>query len=568
MTTVSSLVVIGLLGGLITGISPCVLPVLPVILLSAGAQGARGDGGDDKGANGGFASRFHPYLVVTGLVVSFTVFTLLGSTVLSLLHLPQDLIRWIGIVMLALIGLGMMVPKVMEILERPFARFQRFGGSKNPSNGFLLGLVLGAAYVPCAGPVLAAVAVAGATGRIGADTVALAVSFAVGTAIPLLAFALAGRGITERIQAFRTRQRAIRVTAGVVMLGLAVALVLDAPAALQRRLPDYTASLQARTDDLLHGDSSSGPCRPGAATLGDCGPLPAIDGAVAWINTPGDQPLTQQSRAGKVTLVDFFAYSCINCQRSVPGIEKLYETYAASGLQVIGVHSPEYAFEKEVDNVRGGVKHLGITYPVAVDSNLTTWTNFDNHYWPAHYLADAQGNVRQTHVGEGGEAATEKLVRELLMQANPKVTLPAPVFSEAKDDAGTNSPRTPETYLGSDRASGFAQGTLDKGQHTFSFPSRLQADTFALDGTWTVEPQYITPTEGKGRLRLSYRGKQVNLVVSGEGDLTWTVNGKTRTTHVSGVPNGMELVHSEEVGSGELELEASPGLQLYSFTFG
>ena len=568
MTTVSSLVVIGLLGGLITGISPCVLPVLPVILLSAGAQGARGDGGDDKGADSGFASRFHPYLVVTGLVVSFTVFTLLGSTVLSLLHLPQDLIRWIGIVMLALIGLGMMVPKVMEILERPFARFQRFGGSKNPSNGFLLGLVLGAAYVPCAGPVLAAVAVAGATGRIGADTVALAVSFAVGTAIPLLAFALAGRGITERIQAFRTRQRAIRVTAGVVMLGLAVALVLDAPAALQRRLPDYTASLQARTDDLLHGDSSSGPCRPGAATLGDCGPLPAIDGAVAWINTPGDQPLTQQSRAGKVTLVDFFAYSCINCQRSVPGIEKLYETYAASGLQVIGVHSPEYAFEKEVDNVRGGVKRLGITYPVAVDSNLTTWTNFDNHYWPAHYLADAQGNVRQTHVGEGGEAATEKLVRELLMQANPKVTLPAPVFSEAKDDAGTNSPRTPETYLGSDRASGFAQGTLDKGQHTFSFPSRLQADTFALDGMWTVEPQYITPTEGKGRLRLSYRGKQVNLVVSGEGDLTWTVNGKTRTTHVSGVPNGMELVHSEEVGSGELELEASPGLQLYSFTFG
>ena len=568
MTTVSSLVVIGLLGGLITGISPCVLPVLPVILLSAGAQGARGDGGDEKGGDGGFASRFHPYLVVTGLVVSFTVFTLLGSTLLSLLHLPQDLIRWIGIVMLALIGLGMMVPKVMEILERPFARFQRFGGSKNPSNGFLLGLVLGAAYVPCAGPVLAAVAVAGATGRIGADTVALAVSFAVGTAIPLLAFALAGRGIAERIQAFRTRQRAIRVTAGVVMLGLAVALVLDAPAALQRRLPDYTASLQARTDDLLHGDSASGPCRPGAATLGDCGPLPAIDGAVAWINTPGDQPLTQQSRAGKVTLVDFFAYSCINCQRSVPGIEKLYETYAGSGLQVIGVHSPEYAFEKEVDNVRGGVKRLGITYPVAVDSNLTTWTNFDNHYWPAHYLADAQANVRQTHVGEGGEAATEKLVRELLMQANPKVTLPAPVFSEAKDDAGTNSPRTPETYLGSDRASGFAQGTLDKGQHTFSFPSRLQADTFALDGMWTVEPQYITPTEGKGRLRLSYRGKQVNLVVSGEGDLTWTVNGKTRTTHVSGVPNGMELVHSEEVGSGELELEASPGLQLYSFTFG
>ena len=568
MTTVSSLVAIGLLGGLITGISPCVLPVLPVILLSAGAQGARGDGGDDKGADGGFASRFHPYLVVTGLVVSFTVFTLLGSTVLSLLHLPQDLIRWIGIVMLALIGLGMMVPKVMEILERPFARFQRFGGSKNPSNGFLLGLVLGAAYVPCAGPVLAAVAVAGATGRIGVDTVALALSFAVGTAIPLLAFALAGRGITERIRAFRTRQRAIRITAGVVMLGLSVALVLDAPAALQRRLPDYTASLQARTDELLHGDSSSGTCRPGAATLGDCGPLPAIDGTVAWLNTPGNQPLTQKDRSGKVTLVDFFAYSCINCQRSIPGVEKLHQTYAEYGLQVIGVHSPEYAFEKEVDNVRGGVERLGITYPVAVDSNLTTWSNFNNHYWPAHYLADAQGNVRQTHVGEGGEATTEKHVRELLKQANPNVSLPAPVFSEVDDDAGTDSPRTPETYLGSSRASGFAQGALQKGRHSFSFPSDLKADTFALDGTWKVDSQSIAPADGPGRLRLSYRGKQVNLVVSGEGDLTWRVNGRTHTAHVSGVPNGMELVRTDEVGSGVLELQASPGLELYSFTFG
>jgi len=565
VTTVSSLVVIGLLGGLITGISPCVLPVLPVILLSAGAQGARGDG---EGSDGGLASRFHPYLVVTGLVVSFTVFTLLGSTLLSLLHLPQDLIRWVGIIMLALIGLGMMVPRVMEVLERPFARFQRFGGSKNPSNGFLLGLVLGAAYVPCAGPVLAAVAVAGATGRIGVDTVALALSFAVGTAIPLLAFALAGRGITERIRAFRTRQRAIRITAGVVMLGLSVALVLDAPAALQRRLPDYTASLQARTDELLHGDSSSGTCRPGAATLGDCGLLPAIDGTVAWLNTPGNQPLTQKDRSGKVTLVDFFAYSCINCQRSIPGVEKLHQTYAEYGLQVIGVHSPEYAFEKEVDNVRGGVERLGITYPVAVDSNLTTWSNFNNHYWPAHYLADAQGNVRQTHVGEGGEATTEKHVRELLKQANPNVSLPAPVFSEVDDDAGTDSPRTPETYLGSSRASGFAQGALQNGRHSFSFPSDLKADTFALDGTWKVDSQSIAPADGPGRLRLSYRGKQVNLVVSGEGDLTWRVNGRTHTAHVSGVPNGMELVRTNEVGSGVLELQASPGLELYSFTFG
>ena len=412
-----SLVLIGLLGGLITGISPCILPVLPVIFLSGGAQGARTQGEDGAPA----VSRWRPYLVVAGLVLSFTTFTLLGSTLLNLLHLPQDIIRWVGIVLLALIGIGMIVPKVMEIMERPFARFQR-AGSSNPSNGFLLGLVLGAAYVPCAGPVLAAVSVAGSTGQIGADTVALAISFGLGTAVPLLAFALAGRKLTERLQAFRRRQKAVRVTAGAVMLALSVALVLNLPAALQRALPDYTASLQAGTDSVLHGGmgvGEGGKCVDGADHLAHCGQLPRIDGISAWFNTPGEQPLADADRAGKVTLLDFWAYSCINCQRSIPGIQKLHETYGSLGLQVIGVHSPEYAFEKEVDNVRGGAANLGITYPVAVDSDLTTWRNFDNHYWPAHYLADSTGELRQVKFGEGGEATTEKLVRELLREAHP-----------------------------------------------------------------------------------------------------------------------------------------------------
>ena len=556
----TSLALIGLLGGLITGISPCVLPVLPVILLS-GAQGAGGQG------EAAPPSRLRPYLVVGGLVISFTVFTLLGSTLLTLLHLPQDFIRWTGIVLLAAIGVGMIVPRVMEIMEKPFLRFQRFG-SANPSNGFLLGLVLGAAYVPCAGPVLAAVAVAGSTGRIGTDTLVLALSFALGTAVPLLAFALAGRGITERIKAFRTRQRAIRVTAGAVMIALAIALVTNAPAALQRLLPDYTASLQAGTDELLQqgrGEGLGG-CVPGADALADCGALPQIDGAVAWLNTPDEAPLTAQEREGKVVLIDFFAYSCINCQRNIPGIEKLHEAYADQGLQIIGVHSPEYAFEKEVDNVRGGVKDLGITYPVAVDSNLTTWTNFDNHYWPAHYLADASGTLRQLSYGEGGLATTEGLIRQLLADANPKAELPAPVFSD--DAPSATGPRTPELYLGSERVSAFAGGDLEPGRQTLAFPDQLAEDTFALEGTWNVEGQYIEPQEGSGRVRLSYHGKQVNLVVSGEGDLTWSVGGEERTAHISGVPNGLELVRTGSTEAGVVEITASEGLRLYSFTFG
>lgn len=556
----TSLALIGLLGGLITGISPCVLPVLPVILLS-GAQGAAGQGQASP------PSRLRPYLVVGGLVISFTVFTLLGSTLLTLLHLPQDFIRWTGIVLLAAIGVGMIVPRVMEILERPFLRFQRFG-SANPSNGFLLGLVLGAAYVPCAGPVLAAVAVAGSTGMIGTDTLVLAISFALGTAIPLLGFALAGRGITERVKAFRTRQRAIRVTAGVVMIGLALALVTNAPAALQRLLPDYTASLQAGTDELLQqgrGEGLGG-CVPGADALADCGALPQVEGALAWLNTPQEAPLSAEDRQGKVVLIDFFAYSCINCQRNIPSIERLHETYADQGLQVIGVHSPEYAFEKDVDNVRGGVKDLGITYPVAVDSDLTTWTNFDNHYWPAHYLADSTGKLRQLGYGEGGLATTERLIRELLTEANPSAQLPSPIFSD--DDPSVTGSRTPELYLGAGRDSGFAGGDLTTGKQALAFPETLPEDSFALEGTWRIEAQHIEPVDGPGRVRLSYHGKQVNLVVSGEGDLTWTVGGQERTMHISGVPNGLELVSTEDTQEGVVEITASPGLSLYSFTFG
>ena len=558
-----SLVLIGLLGGLITGISPCILPVLPVIFLSGGAQSARAQ--DEDGAPA--VSRWRPYLVVAGLVISFTTFTLLGSTLLNLLHLPQDVIRWAGIVLLALIGIGMIIPRVMEIMERPFARFQR-SGSSNPTNGFLLGVVLGAAYVPCAGPVLAAVSVAGSTGRIGADTVTLALSFGLGTAIPLLGFALAGRGLTERLKAFRRRQRTVRVTAGAVMLALSVALVLDLPAALQRALPDYTASLQARTDSVLHGKTGvgeGGTCVDGADELAHCGQLPRIDGVNAWLNTPGERPLADGDRAGKVNLVDFWAYSCINCQRSIPGIQKLHETYGDLGLQVIGVHSPEYAFEKEVDNVRGGAADLGITYPVAVDSDLATWRNFDNHYWPAHYLADSAGELRQVKFGEGGEATTEKLVRELLREADPDVQLPAPVFSD--DEPAVSGPRTPETYLGSARVTNVA-GRLTEGTSSYSFPETQDADTFSLDGAWNVTAQSISPDGGAARLRLRYQGKQVNLVASGEGDITYTTGGEKRTIHVSGVPNSIELVSTEETQEGTLDLEASEGLSLYSFTFG
>ena len=286
---------------------------------------------------------------------------------------------------------------------------------------------------------------AGSTGQIGLDTVVLAVSFATGAAIPLFFFALAGRGVTERVKGYRKHQRGIRIGAGVAMLGLSAGLAFNLPAALQRLIPDYTSSLQKSTDRLLNKGGQE--CQADADTLLDCGKQPAVEGIAAWLNTPGGKPLDAAVPKGGVRLVDFWAYSCINCQRSVPGIKKLYETYKSAGLQVLGVHSPEYAFEKVTENVREGAKKLGVTYPVAVDSDLRTWKNFDNHYWPAQYLVDGSGKVRHIHYGEGGEATAEKLIRRLLTEQNPGVKLPDPVFTEnksgARDGKAGSPPRGP-----------------------------------------------------------------------------------------------------------------------------
>lgn len=575
---VLSVALIGLLGGFITGISPCILPVLPVIFLSGGAQSARPTiqiAGPlaPKSEPQSEASKWRPYLVVAGLVVSFTFFTLLGSALLSLLHLPQSFIQWTGVVLLTVIGIGMLVPRVMEVLEKPFLRFGRSTGQKKPSNGLLLGIVLGAAYVPCAGPVLAAVSVAGTTGRIGPETLVLAFSFALGTAIPLLFFALAGRRLTERIAAFRSHQRQIRSIAGIAMIALALGIVTGAPAAIQRALPDYSSSLQQRTDEALNGSSSR--CVPGAEGLADCGPLPKVEGIKGWINTPDGGAIAQEEITRGVTLIDFWAYSCINCQRSVPGIEKLYQTYKDSGLQVIGVHAPEYAFEKVAENVEAGTKKLGITYPVALDSDLVTWTNFDNHYWPAHYLSDASGTVRAIRFGEGGEGATENQIRTLLKEADPDVNLPAPVFAKNEPEANLANDRTPETYLGALRAERHqgtpsARGRLLAGEGEYAFPDKLATHFFALEGKWNVSGESITPSEeGEGgKLRLHYKGKRVDLVISGSGVLTWTLDGERKSLEIEGAPNSMTLVDMPESGEGILELEVPAGLALYSFTFG
>lgn len=441
---------LGLLGGLVTGISPCILPVLPVLFLGAAggketanattasspgqtnavdpglfrvAPGvALGKGGDTptvaarKSTDDSPSVARRPLLIVAGLVTSFMLITVAGSALLSLLHLPQTAIRWTGIVLLVAVGLGMIIPKVMEILERPFARIApRTSGD---GAGFGLGLVLGAAFVPCAGPVLTSVIVASNNGEFTWRIVGLAISFAVGVSIPLLAVALAGSGAAASF--LKARQRPLRIAAGVAMIALAIGIATDAPAALQRLIPDYTASLQAGDDEACEtgacdpdqkvearGDFAQ--CARGSGK--DCGTLPALT-STEWMNALG-QP------TGTVTLVDFWSSSCVNCQREIPELERIYEKYKDYGLVVVGVHSPQQAYERDPSVVSGAVSRLGITYPVALDPELADFQTYGASAWPTHYIAGADGQL--VAVGRGTKGVEEQ-IRTLLTEAG--VSLP------------------------------------------------------------------------------------------------------------------------------------------------
>ena len=544
-----AVIVVGFIGGVITAISPCILPVLPVVLsVSVGRR---------------------PALVIAGMVLSFAGIALLGSVLLGLLGLPQSGLHWAGIVMLALVGLGMIVPQLGEWLQKPFDALPRPTALQNKTRGkggFLIGLALGAVYVPCAGPVLAAVTVAGSTGDIGWETVVLTLAFAAGSAVPLFVFALAGNRIGGKIDAVQRHRRTI----GVVILVFTVALAFEAPAALQRALPDWTAGInrsfndsEAVNDALSQVHPTGGSmdeCRSAdKATLQDCGPAPEFAGLENWINTdapvsPGEAP---------VTVVDFWAYACINCQRAGEHITKLYDAYRDAGLTVIGVHSPEYGFEHDLGNVKQAVEDEGIHYPVVQDNDFATWRNYNNRYWPARYIIDARGNVRSIVEGEGSYAETEKLVRQLLREDNPGVELPAPI-EQAQAGTGTAG-RNPETYLGTQRARFTPQRDYTPGAHDFGERPQPRQGEFELSGRWELGEESIRSRGGT--LRINVHAAWVQLVVAGEGEVTAELPDGTTSTFEA-ADGTLDLYKSGSPLDGVMTIRAGEGVSLYSLTFG
>lgn len=561
-----TLALIGLVGGLITGISPCVLPMLPIIFFTAGTKDAEAGHG-----------RLRPLVIIAGLITGFSFFTLLGTALLNAAGLPDDFLRWTGVVVLAVVGLGMLVPPLGHLLERPFYRLPKV--TSQQGGPFLLGLGLGTLYVPCAGPVLAAITVAGASGTIRAGTVVMTLAFALGAALPLLAFAAAGANIRARITAYQSRARRFQILGGVVLIALAVALSLGVTSTIQRAIPNYTKGAEDRLNSSKTVQGALAPfataenrdlakCRPGADTLAHCGVAPPLRGTGRWFNTPQGRPLKLADLRGRVVLVDFFAYSCINCLRDQPYLQKWSRTYKDAGLTVVGVHSPEFSFERDARNLAQSLKREGTTYPVVQDNELATWTAYRNRYWPAKYLIDRTGVVRAIKFGEGDYAQTESLIRKLLADRPGGRALPAPVTDSA--DVRLATDRTPELYLADNRPGYVGRPKyISAGTTAYTFePGQQLLNTYGLAGRWETVPDGMSAGPG-AELRLHFKAREVFHVLGGTGTVTVSRIGEPdRVVKVSGPPRLYRLLRSPHAVDETVTLTYSGPVQVFTFTFG
>ncbi len=536
---------IGLLAGIVTAISPCVLPVLP-ILLAGGASGRR------------------PLRIVAGLVGSFSVFTLFAAWILDKLGLPQDFLRNAAIALLFVLALMLLLPQASVLIERPLAVFSRWR-PRNAGGGFVLGVTLGLVFVPCAGPVLATVSVVAASNDVGLRAILLTVAYAIGAAIPMLAIAYGGREAAARL---RRRAVLVRAVSGTIVGLVGLGLVLHLDDHLAQLTPGYTSFLQRKIEDNTTAKTELAKVRgpvtaltPTTATatgpLSDYGAAPSIHADGAWINS---QPLSLAQLHGKVVLIDFWTYSCINCLRTLPHLKAWYAAYHAKGLVIIGVHTPEFAFEHVTSNVRDAVKRLGITYPVVQDNRYKTWDNYANEYWPAEYLIDKQGHVRHTHFGEGEYGQTESLIRQLLNARGP--------HASQEPDTTPSGILTPESYLGYARIDNYVGKTpVPDKQATYAFPTKQPQDTLSYAGTWRVGAQEVVAGTD-ARIRLRFRAHDVYIVLGGKGTVHATIDGEPAgTIHVTG-QRLYTLRRSGSYEHGLLELRFTPGLQAYSFTFG
>jgi cytochrome c biogenesis protein CcdA/thiol-disulfide isomerase/thioredoxin len=569
-----TLFLLAYLGGVLTILSPCILPVLPFVFSRAG---------------GPFVKNSLPLLA--GMALMFAAVATLAAVGGGWAVSANQWGRGAALVLLAFFGLTLLSRSLADRLTRPLVALgdrltQSSGTESGVASSFILGIATGLLWAPCAGPILGLVLTGAALKGASASTTLLLVCYAAGAATSLAAALLiGGRVFAAMKQSLGAGEWVRRVLGVAVLAGVAaIALGLDT-GLLTRYSVANTSRLEQALIDKIHPAQAVKSVAVAGSRLGVEGTLPELTGAVAWLNSP---PLTRAALKGKVVLVDFWTYSCINCLRSLPYIRAWAAKYKDHGLVVIGVHAPEFAFEKDIANVKKAVADLKITYPVAVDSNYEIWQAFNNQYWPAHYFVDAQGRIRDHHFGEGDYAASERVIQTLLAEAGYK-NVPGGI---ADPDAATGEQAaaddtdmlSPETYVGYARAANFASGPARKDvAAAYQTPYPLAQDQWGLAGRWTVGPERAVSAATGAKISFRFHARDLHLVMGAakpvryrvtiDGQAPGASHGSDTDVGGNGVVNGQRLYQlvrqSGKVATHIFTIEfLDPGLEAYSFTFG
>ena len=575
MGEMALLILFAAIAGAATALTPCVLPVLPA-LLSASATGGRR----------------RPLGVVLGLTVSHTLVIVALGSLVSRIGLADGFVRTFAILVLLLFGLSLILPALGQRVEAPLSRLSRFG-PRTAGTGFWSGLGVGAAlgfvYAPCAGPIVAAIISVGATGGGSAQLVAVAVAYGAGSAITLGLMAFGGRRVVGRLRRAGRGpglQRAVGavmvLTAAAMFANLDVrfstALANDFPAfltnptrglerseAVERRLADLRG--ESRFDSAR--DQPEGNPSPSDSRYPVLGPAPDFTGTGEWFNTEDGRALSLADLRGRVVLVDFWTYTCINCIRTFPALREWDRRYRDKGLTIVGVHTPEFAFERKAANVAEAVDQNRLVYPVAQDNEYATWSAWGNQFWPAKYLIDARGQVRYTHFGEGDYDATDRAIRALLAKAGT-TDLGAP--ARARTDSADPGVMTPETYLGTERAEAFLPAAPTEGTRRYpGVRGDLPPSHFALRGVWRTSGEAATAVRGAS-LRSRFTARRVFLVMRSAGGrrrrVDVSLDGRTLDPITVTGDRLYTLVDLPRAGEHRLSLRFEPGVTAYAFTFG
>ncbi|KUY59100.1 cytochrome c biogenesis protein DipZ [Burkholderia sp. RF2-non_BP3] len=624
------LIVLAYLGGVLTILSPCILPVLPFV----------------------FARADQPFVrtglpLLAGMALTFAVVATLAAVGGGWVAQANQAGRWAAIVLLAVFGLTLLMPRLAEHLTRPLVAAgnrltglaQRDGRPAGPLSSLLLGVATGLLWAPCAGPILGLVLTGAALRGASVGTTLLLVAYAAGAATSLgVALVIGGKVFAAMKRSLGAGEWIKRGIGAALLAGVAaIALGLDT-GALAQLSTVTTGGLEAKLVDRLGGRSNGAPAatvatgspadRPADRTANDSGgammaatadaaqpggammraaevtpapqapaalpvegTLPSLDGAVQWLNSP---PLTAAGLRGKVVLVDFWTYSCINCLRTLPYTTAWARKYAPYGLVVIGVHAPEFAFERDIGNVKKAVHDLGIDFPVAIDNHYTIWRAFSNEYWPAHYFVDAQGRVRRHHFGEGEYAQSERAIQSLLAEAGHPEALKVPLglagapAKGALAAADSADVRSPETYVGYARADDFTSpgGLVRDTAHRYDAPAHPDLNDWGLAGTWQVGAERASLAAPSGRIVYRFHARDLHLVL-GPG-----ANGKPvrfRVTLDGAAPGAAHGADVDAQGYGSVTGQRlyqlvrqpgaiadrtfaieflDPGVDAYAFTFG